>query len=413
MGNVISLFADEAELTEPQGSFVVFMNDGELDMRAVKTMGMSAKDNENAIGYFGTGLKYAIGVLLRNEQSITIYSGEQKYEFCSTVADFRGKSFGIVTMNGQELGFTTDLGKNWEPWQAYRELHCNCTDEGGEVFITNHIPEPQAGKTIIVCSGPKIEECFNSRSTIILDGEPLLVSAQVEVFHGATHNLYYKGVKALQTRHCIYTYNLLRNIELTEDRTIKYSWVARGRIMNAVLESHDAAFIKNVLTAPEGSFEATFNFTDTSEATSTPSKEFLDVAGTLSSKAQGNASAFALYRQKVSFTEKPAKESKLTDNQRAMMDKAIRFCESMGYTVDKYPIIITHELGHDVLGLARDGKIFINIRTLQRGVRELAATLIEEFIHLDKDLMDESRDLQNYLFERLVDLGAELYGLEG
>jgi len=391
---------------------VVFSNEGELDIRAVKTMGMSAKDNANAIGYFGTGLKYAIAVLLRNGQSVTIYSGSNEYHFTSESVDFRGKSFEIVKMNGEELGFTTELGRNWEVWQAYRELACNATDEGGCVSISHDVPQSMAGRTIIVCEGDMIEDCYNKRSTIILEGKPLLISANVEVLRGHTHTIFYKNVQAMTTKHCLYTYNIKRAIELTEDRTIKYGWIARGYIMNAVLECHDKAFIKSVLLAPPDAFEGGFNFMDKSEATSTPSKEFLEVAGDLGAKAEGNSSAFDIYRQHVSFSVKPAKRAQLTKNQQAMMDKAIGFCDLLGYNINKYPVIITHELGHDVLGLAQDDKIYISIRALQRGVRELASTLIEEFIHLDKGLEDESRAMQNYLFERLVDVAAELYQLE-
>ena len=32
-------------------------------------------------------------------------------------------------MNGERLGFTTDLGKTWEMWQIFRELYSNMLDE--------------------------------------------------------------------------------------------------------------------------------------------------------------------------------------------------------------------------------------------------------------------------------------------
>jgi len=42
---------------------IIFHNQGELDIRAVTTFGLSVKKNDNPIGYFGTGLKYAIAAL--------------------------------------------------------------------------------------------------------------------------------------------------------------------------------------------------------------------------------------------------------------------------------------------------------------------------------------------------------------
>ena len=36
---------------------VVFENQGLVDVRAIKTFGVSVKENENQMGFFGTGLK--------------------------------------------------------------------------------------------------------------------------------------------------------------------------------------------------------------------------------------------------------------------------------------------------------------------------------------------------------------------
>jgi hypothetical protein len=44
------------------------------------------------------------------------------------------------------------------------------------------------------------------------------------------------------------------------------------------------------------------------------------------------------------------------------------------------------------------------------GTKTVAGTLIEEFIHLKHGLADESRDLQNFLLDRLVSLGEEMQG---
>jgi hypothetical protein len=46
-------------------AIVVFENPGEIDAAAIRTFGVSVKEGENPIGFFGTGLKYAIAILLR------------------------------------------------------------------------------------------------------------------------------------------------------------------------------------------------------------------------------------------------------------------------------------------------------------------------------------------------------------
>lgn len=39
---------------------LTFHNPGELDPRLITTFGVSIKESTNPIGYFGTGLKYAL-----------------------------------------------------------------------------------------------------------------------------------------------------------------------------------------------------------------------------------------------------------------------------------------------------------------------------------------------------------------
>src|SRR5437867_1027619 len=99
-------------------NYFVFENPGVIDPRSITTFGVSSKDNASkAIGFFGTGLKYAIAILLRNGCGITIYSGGKKYTFGVFKEEIRNDTFQIVTMNNVKLGFTTELGKTWEMWQ--------------------------------------------------------------------------------------------------------------------------------------------------------------------------------------------------------------------------------------------------------------------------------------------------------
>lgn len=100
---------------------IVFKNEGILDINSIITFGVSVKEKESAIGFFGTGLKYAIAVLLRNGCEVAIKSGLDVYYFGTESLIVRGKSFPIVTMNGKQLSFTTEYGKTWELWKAARE----------------------------------------------------------------------------------------------------------------------------------------------------------------------------------------------------------------------------------------------------------------------------------------------------
>jgi hypothetical protein len=153
---------------------VIFENDGEIDAAAIRTFGVSVKQGDNPIGFFGTGLKYALAILLRTGHSVAIQSGLEKHRFALKDVTIRGETFQVVTMNRRELGFTTQVGKTWELWMAYRELYCNCKDEGGSVFIADQPRKPVSGKTRIIVGGDDFLAEHDRRSTFILLGEPML-----------------------------------------------------------------------------------------------------------------------------------------------------------------------------------------------------------------------------------------------
>src|SRR5690606_20364037 len=127
-------------------------------------------ETDNPIGMFGTGLKYAIAVLLRNGNCIEITNKDKTYSFSIHDIDFRGKSFQQILCNGKKLPFTTEYGKNWELWQAYRELHSNTVDEEGISFIG----EPMDEGTSIVVYGESFVKCVeNHNDYFVGDREPL------------------------------------------------------------------------------------------------------------------------------------------------------------------------------------------------------------------------------------------------
>jgi len=209
-------------------SYIVFENNGEIDERAITTMAVSSKDNDNAIGYFGTGLKYAISVILRNSGSITILKGTKELKFSAAEETIRNDKFNIVKMNRTRLGFTTDLGKNWEVWQAFRELYCNTMDEFGTCYSNVTKPKAEEGKTKIFVKLPAFSTCFRNKSEIILETKPIFENDMGEIHPGESKYLYYKNIRVAELqKSTAYTYNLKRTISLTEDRTPQHLWMKK------------------------------------------------------------------------------------------------------------------------------------------------------------------------------------------
>lgn len=252
---------------------LVFENRGEIDPRLITLIGVNIKESESPIGYFGTGLKYAVACLTRWDQDLRIQSGTNEFIFETEEQTIRGKDFGILKMRSArdsiQLGFTTELGKNWEPWMVYRELWCNAHDEPeATIYETDIAPRPKAGLTRIVVSGSRLAEAHSQRDTFILNREAtklLYDLSEVEIFEGESFRIFYRGI-AVQTlsKPSLYTYNIKRQLWLTEDRTAG-SWSTDPIIAQALtrIDAHSA--IDATLLAPNERFESRLDYSSIHE----------------------------------------------------------------------------------------------------------------------------------------------------
>ena len=388
---------------------VVFENPGEIDAAAMVTFGVSVKENENPIGFFGTGLKYAIAILLRTGHKVTVWSGVSRHDFGVERAKIRGEDFDLVTMDGERLGFTTQVGKTWELWMAYRELYCNARDENGDAYLSNGV-EPAPGRTLVAVSGREFAAIHASRDQYFLNDKADLIVGDIEIRRRPSVAYFYRGVRVMPFgRRALYTYNDQSSLVLTEDRTVRDQFIPSYHIARAVLALIDEETIREIVTAPEGTLEHDLDFHGWSTV---PSVAFLNVVGDLvnSGFTGVNATARKVWEEKKPKTFAPALVV-LTEVQRKALLRAEEFCERIGFPVRTYPIKVTESLGPDTLGLAHDGTIFIAERAFHLGgTKQIAATLIEEFVHLRHGYHDCGRAMQNFLFERMVSLGEEMVG---
>lgn len=395
---------------------ISFQNEGLLDLHAITTFGASVKEGSSPIGQFGTGLKYAIAVLLRLEQLVTIQVGGVAYSFHTEKTEIRGKSFDMVWMESNtgdsiKCGFTTELGKHWDLWMAYRELVCNCMDEGGTTTKVDYPADAGESQTIVTVSGAAFDEVYANRHQYILEGTPHLTFddlVDVRVGVASTH-LYYRNINVGRFNlPMLHTYNVRQSIELTEDRTAKYPWVLDSIVRNVCMHSTDEDFIRSIIMAPTGTFEGQIGF----NTTAAPGDTFKKVVKACFDKnpVTTNNSAYMMCRShdKVAFAPKPYKLSVV---QNKSLERAIAFVKGMGCDIDKYPIYICEDLGESTLALALHECIWIGARVFELGgAKMLASTLFEEYLHLAKGFRDESRGMQQYLFDRIISMQEEANG---
>lgn len=383
---------------------VTFQNDGLIDEVSIKTFGVNAKDNDNAIGYFGTGLKYAIAVILREGCEIVIQSGDNTFSFSVEERSIRGKDFSLILMNGEVLGFTTELGKNWKLWQAFRELYCNAADENGET--TDSTLKHSDTLTTIRVIGNAFHKTYLDRDNVILMTEPLVSGAEAEIHGGNNPYIFYRGIRIYDGFDLsLYTYNITGKIDISEDRAAKYSYQMRDPAALAIISCSDKKIIKDCILAEKSYFESDLEFSQYSRVAS---DEFLSVAKKHRRDIKLNLSVIGVLSKRG--MEKRPKPAVLTDIQNKQLAKAIKFCSDIGYPVNDYPIIISSELKGGLMGQAEDEQIYIGVDTFGMGTKYLASTLIEEYLHLHTGYGDMTRQLQSHLFNDIVTLGERLLG---
>lgn len=385
-----------------------FHNPGEIDIRGATIMGLNAKeDADTAIGFFGTGLKYSIACILRWKGAIQIYSGETVYCFGADDINFRGKDFQRICMSenllrNEPLGFTTEYGKKWEAWQVFRELLANARDEGGDV--SECYMAPASGTTLVVVTCPILEAEFCNRERIILRANlPWdFSSAHGSLRKQAAESVYYRNVRVLD-RETSLTYNINKDLPLTEDRTVKSRWDLNNAISKLLAECTDRTAILTALSQEDGlehdlDFDTWHRYSD----------EFLDVGAELyrqsPKKHKRLRAVLESYRPDCTVEQ----EVELRPIQQLALARAIKLVDQMGMPASTSTIKIV-ELGNDTLGeyRATTGFVYLDPKVFEQGTKQLVATLYEELLHKTSGLDDCCYEMQNHLFNLIVSLHEE------
>lgn len=385
---------------------VTFQNPGLIDPRAITTFGVNVKETDNPIGHFGTGLKYALGILLRHNQQVRIFVGLDELHVSSKPVTIRGKSFSLVTLAGQELGFTTEIGKDWPLWAAFRELHCNAKDEAGVTIYG--AAAPQAGHTTIIVSGAEFDEVYAKRDEIFLSSTPFIDTPRFAI-HSIPSRFYFnKGIRVGERAlRALYTYDCKQAIDLTEDRTLRWPWAFDNRLTRAIQQDvTDTMFLFRVLTAGPEWAEGLFDYDQGCE----PSSAFIDTMRSIcKTKLVPNKSAYAVYRHYIGKNE-PRKPFPISAKHQREIDAARALLSRHGFDTTTCNLIVVESLGADRLALAeRDtNTIVLAADTIRQGGRLLTSTIFEEYLHLTHGLDDCTRSMQNFLFNLSLDMMERL-----
>lgn len=388
-------------------TIVHFYNPTPLDPVFIRSVGLSIKDDD-AIGQFGTGLKYALAFLLRNGNTVEIVSDGQHYTFSTVEQTIRDRAVEFITCNDENLNIALALGRNWTAKQAFRELLTNAWDEGGDFTFDAAAPE---ACTIITVRGPSfynldLSEIFRSEPW----GELFYEGKNMEIYHktdhlpqtsfgpGDTHEamrqpnvgrIYYKKmvVGSIASR---FDYNLIDESwrsSLTEDRTINDSWVA----------------YKACRAIQDASPHTVINFWKLVQS--------MDEEVQLRPLPESCYDLFLQeYRRGALVNEKshqqyaaiiaslPAEPLVANTSQQTMIDDVLALLANAGIRVT-HEIAYTEKTHATNVGFVQGDKIFLTPTAFINGKWELAKTILEEHAHAVSGARDYSRAFQEVLLE--------------
>jgi len=93
-----------------------------------------------------------------------------------------------------------------------------------------------------------------------------------------------------------------------------------------------------------------------------------------------------------------------------ILKEAKMFLEEAKFAI-KYPMEIALFKSNKILGTADSDRILLSVEVFERGKKTVVETIIEEAIHLETNLKDETRELQDHLINRVVGLLEDKTGI--
>lgn len=367
-----------------------FNTPSHFDIRSLQVMGLSSKPSEDAIGRFGTGLKYAIAIISRLGGKIEFYSCGARTARISVKRDnFRGKAHDFITFQPESgaaipLPFTTQLGQDWEPWMAYRELASNTRDESGSIDTA------PASTFSIGVECPEVEIAHHQQ-VFIAPTSPIYADANFEVHPFSTAYHYVKGIRAgNQTSPLPFTINFLQ-AQIGEDRTLNYPHHYENQLYRRLVQSNCEALFPHLAFAQAGSMwadgEANFTLIE-SHPFFAYLKNLLNEGRTVCPRA------YALFRLNNRGEIRSARTVSARDSQ--ILLRAIDRVNRLGYPVTTEQIKFVPRL-EGAWGMVENKTIYLIDDLLTSRSDQLFKTLLEECVHLYEDAPDCSRAMQEIL----------------
>lgn len=421
-------------------NYLKFSNKGLLEIEALSLLGASTKrGNDKLIGQFGSGNKFALAYLLRNNYDVKIFRGTEEITISTIEKTFRDQTFSVICFNGKESSITTEFGKDWQLWQALRELYSNCLDEGDAEmdFVSRIKPHPDKtqiyikNRTEIQNYVSKFDDYFAQNREVIFECDYGRILAKSS---NPTLTLFRKGIRCFETeKESIFDYDL-NNISIDENRLVSYSWQVPSYIWNLVYQCTDQDVIRQVLFGCKKSNMIEYISSDFNSVNpSWMSEEFKSVLKEIEIAPVGLSGLLSVeeiaktvvlpnlifeHAQSVVKNENIQSKFRVYKNgiyriidisplAEATINKALDFFTECNYTNPlQYEIKVARFEKGDILGTIDidDNCIILSDICISKGIQTVIETIIEEYIHLKYKVKDETRAFQDAAINEIVNV---------
>lgn len=410
--------------------YLQIKNDGELDIRLLSLMGGTTK-NEDAlkIGQFGTGLKYSIAWLLRNNIDLRVFSGEKETKITTKQEQVRGKTFDVIHIDGEKTGMTSLMGSDWQAWMIVRELWCNALDEANpQRSVVNEVKGEKGCTSFFIQLAGEIKDVVDKWQMYFLhDIDPIWENDKMAIYPPSEQfRLYKNGVLIKDVDHTdkkpIYSYDL-KDADINELREFRGSYAyAVSKCVSKLPRKQAEHFLSHI----KGSFEEDIDYDwydcnfDSGWREALGQAKIIDYDSYNNLKERGKVSEDdnlvqvpkTLFKKlNLNFEGISAVRTKDNlssffevhdENVMLQVNKGLAILETCGYFIDPELTFLVGVFG-DKRTLARinteDKEIMVSEKMATQPLFSVVAMLIEENEHYKTGHGDETREFQQHFID--------------
>lgn len=416
--------------------YLQIKNQGELEIQLVALMGGTTKANDKfKIGQFGTGLKYVLAYLIRNNLHFKIFSGETECIITTETEVIRKERFEIICIDGNRTSITTRMGLEWKAWMIIRELWCNALDEGEQAKNEITTFEPVKGEThFYIQIDSNIQKVLDSWDKFFIhDKKPMFEDDRFAIYPNNDKLKIYKHgvlIKANKTT-SLFSYDI-KGATINELR--EYQGSLNGDITQALTKMDKKTatyFLEQVENPPEDDYyfeskmDLDFSWLKLGEGW----KEAIGDAKLITQKHVDDIKARGLDIDMVGMIVVPKNVYKKATQQmkgigalrvasannefyetfspeaEQKVKEALVILETCNYTIHPELKFTYGHFGNKnrLASVNMDtAEVFVDVRAAERSLFDVVGMLIEESEHFDTGHQDCSREFQQHFIDKYV-----------